>query len=77
MLGMLGGAARQQKAQEAEGRRPRFQHGLPVDFRLVGRSRQEASDEKNYVVSWLAQECYGLHSKETKRLLKRNLKVII
>ena len=46
MLGMLGGAARKQKAQEAEGRHPWFQHGLLVDPRLVGRSRQEAREEK-------------------------------
>ena len=66
MLGMLGGAARKQKAQEAEVRHPRFQHSLFVDSRLVERSRQEASDEKNYAASWLAHECYRLHSEGTK-----------
>ena len=40
------GAARKQKAQEAEGRHPWLQHGLLVDPRLVGRSRQEAREEK-------------------------------
>ena len=74
MLGMLGGAARKQKAQEAEGRHPWFQHGLLVDPRLVGRWRQEAREEKkNYVASWLAQECYRVHSEEAKRLLRKDL----
>ena len=35
--------------------------------------RQEAREEKkNYVASWLAQECYRVHSEEAKRLLRKD-----
>ena len=37
--------------------------------------RQEAREEKkNYVASWLAQECYRVHSEEAKRLLRKDFK---
>ena len=37
--------------------------------------RQEAREEKkNYVASWLAQECYRAHSEEAKRLLRKDFK---
>ena len=52
-----------------------------VDPRLVGRWRQEAREaprgerrKKKYVASWLAQECYRVHSEEAKRLLRKDFK---
>ena len=42
---------------------------------LWGDGAKEAREEKkNDVASWLAQECYRVHSEEAKRLLKKDFK---
>ena len=52
-VGMLGGAAQQQKAQEAEGTNLKFQHGLHVGLSLLGRLHLGSAMKKNRVAAGL------------------------
>ena len=41
---------------------------------LWGDGAKRREKKKNYVASWLAQECYRAHSEEAKRLLRKDFK---
>ena len=74
-VGHVGGAQRASK-------RPKKLKGGILDSSMVcslipdlwGDRAKRREEKKKYVASWLAQECYRVHSEEAKRLLRKDFK---